>query len=54
MKTQQNIKKIRVQVLKAATKEIDPETLWFDTDIEPESLISALVMIFLKISKNIY
>ena len=39
MKTQQNIKKIRVQVLKAATKEIDPETLWFDTDIEPESLI---------------
>ena len=28
-----------MQVVRAATKEIDPEALWFDTDIKPEALI---------------
>ena len=38
MKTK-NIKKIRVQALSAAKKDIDPEALWLGASVEPESLI---------------
>ncbi len=39
MQTEQRTKKIRVQVERAAPVVIDPESLWLDTNIEPEELI---------------
>ena len=41
MKTQPNIRKIRVQVITAARKPAeDPEALWLDQGIEPEEFIA--------------
>jgi len=40
MKTQQNNKKIRVQVVTATKKDIDPEALWLNSSVEPETLIA--------------
>lgn len=40
MKTEQNERKIRVQVERTAPRiDIDPEELWLDQDIAPEELI---------------